>query len=307
MNNFDDPRLADQILPFTEKNFEEADVILLGVPTDKGVRRNGGRIGAAQAPDEIRKQLYKLTPFASNGSIANIKIIDYGNITANTLEEIHSKSKDAVSNFIKNGKTVIALGGGHDITYPLASGLYNGIEMKDFSLINIDAHLDVREKKDGLHHSGSSFRLLIEEKILHPKYFMEFGIQQFSFAESHLYWIKQKGATILFYEDLSGKDVANKFRALLPPELPLYISFDIDAVRSSDAPGASAPSPIGFRSVDALGMCFEAGRHATTKMLDIAEVNPLFDRDNRTSKLAARMIAWFLLGIAERRIVVEEN
>jgi formimidoylglutamase len=300
MSNFSDPRLADIILPYSEKNLEECNVVLLGVPTDEGIRRNGGRVGAAEAPDEIRKQLAKLTPAASNGSISSLKIVDYGNISGNTLEEIHSIAKDAVSNFIKNGKTVIALGGGHDITYPLASGFHDGIGKKDFALINIDAHLDVREKKDGLHHSGSSFRLLIEEKIIHPKFFMEFGIQQFTFAQSHLEWILRKGGAILFYEDLSSKEVANKFRTLLPHELPLYLSFDIDSIRSSDAPGSSAPSPIGFRSVDALGICFEAGRHETTKMLDIAEVNPLFDQDNRTSKLAARMIAWFLLGLSER-------
>ena len=300
MNNTSDPRLSEIILPYSQKNLEECNIVLLGVPTDEGILRNGGRVGAAEAPNEIRKQLHKLTPAASNGSISALKIVDYGNISGNSLEEIHSIAKEAIAYFIKSGKTVIALGGGHDITYPLASGFHDGIGKKDFSLINIDAHLDVREEKEGLHHSGSSFRLLIEEKILHAKYFMEFGIQQFSFAESHLDWIRRKGATILFYEDLSGKEVANKFRTLLPHEIPLYLSFDIDSIRSSDAPGASAPSPIGFRSEDALGICFEAGRHETTKMLDIVEVNPLFDRDSRTSKLAARMIAWFLLGIAER-------
>jgi len=300
MSNLSDPRLGDLIVPYSDENFEKADIIIIGIPTDEGVKRNGGRVGAAQAPDEIRKQLHKLTPYASNGAISNMKIIDYGNITGGTLEEVHSKAKEVTANCIKNRKTVIALGGGHDITYPLASGFHQAMEGKEFSLINVDAHLDVREKKEGLHHSGSSFRLLIEEKILQAKYFLEFGIQQFSFAQNHLEWAQHKGATILFYEDLSGKEVANKFRSLLPHELPLYLSFDIDAVRSSDAPGSSAPSPIGFQAEDALGICFEAGRHETTKMLDIAEVNPLFDLDHRTTKLAARMIAWFLLGISER-------
>lgn len=300
MNKFPDPRLGEIIVPFSDENLEKCNIVILGVPTDEGIRRNGGRVGAAEAPDEIRKHLAKLTPSASNGSISSLTIVDYGNVSGNTLEEIHSEAQKAAAKFIAAGKIVIALGGGHDITYPLVSGFHQGLGKKDFSLINIDAHLDVREKKEGLHHSGSSFRLLIEEQILAPKYFLEFGIQQFSFAESHLQWVTKKGATVLFYEDLSQKEVANKFRALLPHELPFYLSFDIDSVRSGDAPGCSAPSPIGFRSEDALGICFEAGRHETTKMLDIVEVNPLFDRDSRTSKLAARMITWFLLGIAER-------
>ncbi len=300
MNNLSDPRLGELILPYTEENYANCSVVILGVPTDEGVKLNGGRVGAAEAPNEIRRQLAKLTPAASNGSFASVKIVDYGNVGGKTLEEIHSNAREAVARFINNGKVVIALGGGHDITYPLASGFHEGLGKKDFALVNIDAHLDVREKKEGLHHSGSSFRLLIEEKILLGKHFAEFGIQQFAFSESHLKWLKKQGANVLFYEDLSQKDIANNFRILQSDELPFYLSFDIDSIRSSDAPGSSAPSPIGFRSEDALAICFEAGRHDTTRMLDIAEVNPLFDRDSRTSKLAARMIAWFLLGLTER-------
>lgn len=300
MSKYPDPRLGEIIVPFSEENLKQCNVVLIGIPTDEGILRNGGRVGAAEAPNEIRKQLAKLTPSASNGSISNLKILDFGNISGRTLEELHAEAQKAAARFISEGKTVIALGGGHDITYPLVSGFHEGIAKKDFSLVNIDAHLDVRERKDGFHHSGSSFRLLIEEKILLPKHFTEFGIQQFSFAESHLDWVKRKGATLQFYEDLSQKDVAAKFHSLLSHELPFYLSFDIDSIRSSDAPGSSAPSPIGFRSEDALAICFEAGRHDTTRMIDIVEVNPLFDKDSRTSKLAARMIAWFLLGLSER-------
>jgi formimidoylglutamase len=295
-----DPRFSDLLLPYSEKNFEEADIILLGVPTDEGILRNGGRVGAAQAPDEIRRQLAKLTPFASNGSFAKLKITDFGNITGNSLEEIHSKAKEAISHFIKSGKIVIAIGGGHDITYPLASGFYEGLDRKEFSLINIDAHLDVREKKNNLHHSGSSFRLLIEDNILQGKNFTEIGIQQFAFSQDHLDWVKNQNAKIIFFDELYDKHISLEFETLLSNDLQQYVSFDIDSIRSSDAPGSSAPSPIGFHSEDALHICYHAGLHATTKMLDIVEVNPLFDLDSRTTKLAARMIAMFLLGISAR-------
>jgi formimidoylglutamase len=300
MSNLPDPRLSDLILPFSEKNLEGADVVLIGIPTDEGIKRNGGRVGAAQAPDEIRRQLAKLTPFSSVNSFALLKITDYGNISGNSLEEIHSKAQEVVSDCISRNKIVIAIGGGHDITYPLASGFHKGIEQKDFSLTNIDAHLDVREKKGGLHHSGSSFRLLLEENILSGKHFTEFGIQQFSFAKDHLEWAKQQGAKIVFFDDLYDQHISLEFASHLSKVLPCYVSFDIDSVRSSDAPGSSAPSPIGFRAEDAVHICYHAGLHPTTRMLDIAEINPLFDLDHRTTKLAARMIAMFLLGISSR-------
>src|SRR5947209_9320023 len=122
-----DPRIASLILPYSEQNIEDADVVIIGVPTDEGVRRNGGRVGAAQAPAEIRKQLSILTPFSSSGGIEKILICDYPDIDGNSLEEIHTKAKDTVAGFIAKGKIVIALGGGHDITYPLASGFHQGI------------------------------------------------------------------------------------------------------------------------------------------------------------------------------------
>ncbi|MDP4220745.1 MAG: formimidoylglutamase [Bacteroidota bacterium] len=300
MNNSSDPRLHDLILPFSDTNLEKASVVLIGVPTDEGILRNGGRVGAAQAPDDIRRQLGKLTPFSSIGSFEKLLIADHGNLSGSSLEEIHSKAKDAISKLIASGKIVIALGGGHDVTYPLASGFHEGIGKKDFSLINIDAHLDVREKKNGLHHSGSSFRLLIEESILKGKNFTEFGIQQFAYSDNHLQWALGQGAKVVFHDDLYEKHVSREFASYLSKEKPNYVSFDIDSVRSSDVPGSSAPSPTGLHAEDAVHICYEAGLNPLTQMLDIVEVNPLFDYDHRTTKLAARMIAMFLLGVAKR-------
>jgi arginase family enzyme len=61
-NDRNDPRLG-QIVSSKEKDYDAADIIILGCPQDEGVRRNGGRAGAAAAPNAIRDQFYKLTPF----------------------------------------------------------------------------------------------------------------------------------------------------------------------------------------------------------------------------------------------------
>ena len=54
MSNMSDKRLKNIILEATEANIERADIIILGVPTDEGITRNGGRPGASLAPDAIR-------------------------------------------------------------------------------------------------------------------------------------------------------------------------------------------------------------------------------------------------------------
>ncbi len=298
-----DIRVKDILLEPTLENLQRANAIILGIPTDEGIIRNGGRTGAALAPDTIRKYLHKLTPNypPSSTSFDFLLIADAGNIKGDDLEALHASAKEKVANYVRNGKTIIALGGGHDVTYPLASGFYEGIGKTDFSLINIDAHLDVREKKNGLHHSGSSFRLLIEDGVLLGKNFTEFGIQPFSYSSGHLAWAEDQGASIRHFDNELSQNAVNEFQSLLDSiRTPLYVTFDIDAIRASDAPGCSAPSPIGFNAEDAIAMCYAVGRKECVSMLDIVEVNPLHDLDDRTSRLAARMIAAFFAGIANR-------
>src|SRR5580692_11367060 len=79
-----DPRLGESVL-FLREDYAADDVVLLGCPQDEGVRRNGGRPGAAKAPDAIRQFLYRLViPGA-------VRLFDLGNtLIQPTLEETHA-------------------------------------------------------------------------------------------------------------------------------------------------------------------------------------------------------------------------
>ncbi|HET6401981.1 MAG TPA: formimidoylglutamase [Candidatus Kapabacteria bacterium] len=308
-----DPRLADLLLSASEAS--SADVVILGIPTDEGIRRNGGRIGASQAPHAIREWLGKLTPFAGphfKRHLDEIHIADMGDIAESDLETMHEHASSIAKDLIAAGKIVVALGGGHDITYPLVSGFRSGFSGRDghngqeLGLINIDAHLDVREKKNGLHHSGSSFRLLLEEGIMKGEHFAEIGIQSFAASKEHFDWVLQQGARILTFEDATEAHLPNAFEECEiaitrgDPDFPVYLSFDMDCVRASDAPGVSAPAPIGFLAEEAYELAVAAGLSKNVRMLDIVEVSPPHDADGRTARLAARMIAGFLAGVANR-------
>ncbi len=275
------------------------DIVIIGVPTDEGIRRNGGRVGAAQAPDQIRKYLKKLTPFSGTEQqpdISTVKIYDHGNITGKTLEEIHLTATATALDYSSRGCFVISIGGGHDITYPIVKGLHQS-QHQQLGLINIDAHLDVRPKRNNLHHSGSSFRLLLEEEIIDPTRFVEFGIQPFSAAKEHCDWTTDQGASVLFYDTIRSKNVETTLNESLEQIGKCYLSFDIDSIRSADAPGCSAPSPIGFSADEALEICLIAAKSGQLMGFDIVEVNPLFDVDSRTSRLGARMIATCIFGL----------
>jgi formiminoglutamase len=301
-----DPRLSDLITT----DIASADVVILGIPTDDGIARNGGRTGAAQAPDAIRKWLSKLTPYAGpqfKQHLNDIQIADAGNVEGADLEAMHANAQTKVAELVGAGKIVIALGGGHDITYATAKGFASGFG-GEFGLVNIDAHLDVREKKNGQHHSGSSFRLLLEEGIVKSRQFAEVGMQSFVASRDHFDWLLSQGTRILTFEDATTAHLPNAYEecefaiTLGDPDMPVYLSFDMDCVRASDAPGVSAPAPIGFLAEEAYELAVAAGLSKHVLMLDIVEISPPHDIDGRTSRLAARMIAGFLAGVANRHL-----
>ncbi len=300
-----DPRLADLI----QSSTQNADVVIMGIPTDEGIARNGGRTGAALAPAAIRHWLGKFTPYAGpqfQKHLNEIQIADAGDVAGGNLEAMHEEATQRIAEFIRAGKTVIALGGGHDITYATAKGFWNGIDNAEFGLVNIDAHLDVREKKNGQHHSGSSFRLLLEEGIVGSRRFAEIGMQSFVAAHEHFDWLLEQGCRVLTFEDATNAHLPNAYEECEfaithgDPDVPVYLSFDMDCVRASDAPGVSAPAPIGFLAEEAYELAVAAGLSKQVRMLDIVEVSPPHDIDGRTSRLAARMIAGFLIGLANR-------
>lgn len=80
----------------------------------------------------------------------------------------------------------------------------------------------------------------------------------------------------------------------------LHISIDLDVFPQSQAPGVSAPAPYGvdYKVIfPLLQYLFESGK---TALLEIAEYNPLFDRDNQTAKLAAHIIYEYVHGISKK-------
>src|SRR5205809_240156 len=157
----DDPRLGE-VVEFWQGDpaaLQPGRAVLVGFPQDEGVRRNHGRPGAAEAPQEIRRWLYRLAPrhIECEINLADQPPIDAGNVRMEgDLEETQLALGEVVGGILRTGAVPVVLGGGHETAYGhylgyVATGLPVGI-------LNIDAHLDLRPCIDGRGHSGSSFR-----------------------------------------------------------------------------------------------------------------------------------------------------
>lgn len=299
-----DPADVHEILARMDALGTPPRVAIVGVPQDSGVERNGGRVGAAAAPDAIRRWLYRLTTFDFEASraIPSSFVIDLGDIDCSgELEQIHDRLSDIVAGVTAAGIIPIVLGGGHDITYATITGASH--TFGTLGAINFDAHLDVRPPNP-LRNSGTPFRMLIDEGALAPGSFIELGIQSFVNASSHVSWLTGRGGRIITLEAARArgfaKALSTAWQAVTSSTLHIYGSLDIDGVRAADAPGVSASMPDGFTAEELLFAARQLGQRTATIGLDIVEVNPTYDRDGITAKLAAHAVARFVAGVASR-------
>lgn len=287
-----DPRLGE-IVRSAPEEYAAAKVVLLGCPQDEGVRRNGGRAGADAAPDAIRTWLYRLV------APAGISLFDLGNTHIHdSLEQTHAVHQRLVRQIVADGKTLISLGGGNDLSYPDCAGLAQAVD--NVLAFNIDAHLDVRENP--VRNSGTPYRMLLEEGRIAPNHFYEMAYQTFAVAESHLRYLRDKGATATSLGQLRETGIRQTFQDILAQRegAAIFWGIDMDAVQSSDAPGVSAPNPLGMTGNELCAIFALAGGNPHTRILEITEVNPAYDLDYRTCRLAAVAIWHFLREISER-------
>ncbi len=293
-NDSNDVRLGE-IVSSSFDNYEQSETIILGCPQDEGVARNKGRIGAALAPDAIRTQFYKFTDFG-----VSAEIFDLGDtIIQKTLEETHDLQTEIVEQVLRDEKRLIILGGGNDISYADGAAMAKVFGTKNCLAFNIDAHFDVRAEFP--RNSGTPYRQLLEEEFILPENFCEIGYQSQVNSPVYFDYLKKSGAMMISLEDFQKNVQIEKIIcSLRAANCSLFWGFDADSVRTSDAPGVSAPSPIGLTAEEFINLAGFAGSLDKTKIVEFTEVNPNFDIDNRTARLVAIAMHKFCQNVKEK-------
>ena len=299
-----DSRLGEICHPSSE--IQKGDIVIGGYPDDQGIVLNGGRPGACLGPDAIRKCLYKTTP--SCFFHEHQRIVDLGNLKVKKEENRdlacrHETAKLNVKKILDNKSRWVGMGGGHDYGYPDGAGflLANKNSSQKPLIINFDAHLDVRPLDQGLSSGTAFYRLLTQRKKELPDFdLFQVGIQRQCNSQTHIEWTQNKGASILFFEDilLSGESpffyLSKVFAETMVKKRPCFVSVDIDCFSSSQAMGCSQSWPTGFMAADLLAFLALLYQRMDVQVLGIYEVSPPLDLDDRTAKLAAQIIHQFL-------------
>ena len=269
-------------------SYKDAHIALIGLQEERGTTVN---TGAAKAADEIRKKLYNLKK--GHGTY---RIVDLGNLNpGHDLDETYVRISEVCRMLLEHNVLPILLGGTHDLDY----GQYCGYETmnKLVSLLNVDAFLDLEDNKE----SDANLRH-IHKLMLHEPNFL--------FSYTHLayqsYLIDPLSVSILeklYFEAFRIGQMRNSLQEIEPTIRNAdMLSFDITAIRSSDAPGNAHAQPFGLTGEEACQICWYAGLNEKLSSVGFYEYNP--DKDDESKKTAAvvaTMVWYFIEGFYHRK------
>lgn len=289
------PTLGHQV--FSSFDFYgEAQVVIFGCAQDEGARRSGERAGAADAPAAIRRALYEMGVMG----LQKLSVLDLGDVALQPqLEQTQGLMQQWVQRLMEDGKRVIVLGGGNDVLYPACSALsYAAPAMLAF---NVNAQFDARE--EAAPSSATPWRQLMNENCLRPEMLYCMGYQPYAVSPQEESALRTAGVNLCSAPALRELGVLPTFKRVLRKKSMdvLAWALDLDVVNAAEAPGVSQPNPTGLSALDLCEISALAGSEARTRLLAVTGVNPVFDVDQRTSRLAATAIWHYLAALAAGR------
>ena len=293
------PRFADVAtffrLPII-KDLNQLDYCLCGVPWDGGTTN---RPGARHGPREIRNasslvRLYH--PISLKSPYDKFNIADIGDCPVNPAD-LHDSLKKIEKFYLSiiESKTIpLSIGGDHLVSLPILRALG---KKEPLGLFQFDSHSDTWDSYFGgyKYTHGTPFRRAIEENLIDPKKYVMIGIRGSLYDPNDMKWARQQGITIItideYYE--MGFTEAMKIVKNTLGDTQAYLTFDIDGIDPTFAPGTGTPEVGGFNVREAQLIIRELN---TVNFIgaDLVEVSPPFDVNNMTS-LVASTIAFEIL------------
>lgn len=282
-------------------------VALLGFACDEGVRRNQGRVGAAEGPLALRRALAGLAWHVAR------PVHDAGDVGVEeeALEEAQVELGAHVARLLGEGHLPVVLGGGHEVAYGSFLGLSGHLagpvpdpEFRRSSggsadrpvprvgVVNLDAHLDLRA---GRASSGTPFRQIAEACAARgwPFRYLCLGVDEAANTAALLDTAARLGAAWRRDRDCTPARLS-EVRGLLSAFLELvdqvHLTVDLDGLPGAVAPGVSAPAARGLALEVAEAVVDDVLASGKLALFEVAELCPRLDVDARTARVAARLV-----------------
>lgn len=271
--------------------------VLLGFRCDEGIRRNSGRIGAAEGPSAIRQALAKL-PMQKQ----NFHLFDAGNIVCvdGDLEASQAALGEAIALLLKEKFIPIVLGGGHELAWGHYQGIAKAFPERKLGILNFDSHFDIRPLlPDNKGSSGTPFLQIAEAhtKAHRPFDYNCFGIQHTGNIHQLLETAKKYDTKIIWADEIHLAQLEKSIdfidRVIDQNEV-IYLTLCLDVFASAFAPGVSAIQPLGLYPWQVIPLIRQLAASGKVISYDIAELSPRYDIDQTTAKLAAYLVYEFI-------------
>lgn len=282
----------------------ESGISLIGLASDLGVEYNQGRIGAKDGPAHFREA------FANLAWHFNTQLFDLGDYTVTSSADgdplAHAQAGYAATaaKALNAKQFVIGVGGGHEIGWASYSACRQyldsiGATDKTVSIINFDAHFDVRRPLENTNWAGTSGTPFYQASIDCHARKLNFnyaclGINESANTKALFNYAEANEVRYLLDRDCNTENANTIINDFVEQADYLYVTLCLDALPANVAPGVSAPAALGI-SLDFIIQSLTQIKHACTNnstawlMSDIAELNPKYDIDQRTAKVAARL------------------
>ncbi|MFQ5879197.1 MAG: agmatinase [Dehalococcoidia bacterium] len=291
---FQSPRFG-QVATFMrlplERDASKLQAALVGIPFDGGTSyRPGARFG----PREIRNQSALIRPYnpvLKVDPFRRRRTADYGDIDVNPLsiEETFRRIEAAIAELVRHGVLPVCIGGDHSISLALLRALAS--VHGPLALVHFDAHPDTWDLYFGVRYShGTQFRRATEEDLIRPQQTIQIGIRGQLYGEDDLAFSHDHGMRVITIEEVKAEGPALLRREVERlADSPVYLTFDIDVLDPSVAPGTGTPQIGGLDSFEALQL-LRTLRGLNIVGCDLVEVSPPYDSASITSLVAANLL-----------------
>lgn len=287
-------------VPLDDPRIDQVDLGLIGIPWDSGTtNRPGPRHGPRQLRDAstlIRAQhgVSGIRPFD------RMNCADLGDIGVNPADIQDSLTR--ITAFIDqvrgHGILPVSLGGDHLSSLPVLRAL-----AKDgpLGMVHFDSHTDLWDSYFGgtRYTHGTPFRRAVEDGLLDPGRVIQIGLRGTVYDDEDRDFARANGIRMVTIEAFFARGIADvmaEARDVLGAA-PAYLSYDIDFVDPTFAPGTGTPEVGGPTSYQALQVVREL--HGVTLVgADLVEVSPPFDPSGLTAFLAMSIVFEMLCVIA---------
>lgn len=289
-------------LPPARHNEKTPDATIIGVPFDLGTtNRPGSRFG----PSGIREASLMLLdgdhPDLRINPVEKLRCVDAGDLDVacgymeKTLEMIEQQVRDIDGH-------LVSLGGDHTISLPILRGRAdkNG---KGVSIIHFDAHVDTwKDNFGGPVGHGTPFHYAAREGLIDPSRSVQIGIRSPVGNDIMDYTRDELGFTVVTAEDVHMNGVTSVIETIRATvgDNAAYLTFDIDGIDPSQAPGTGTPEVGGLFTWQALAILKQLGGLNWIGM-DMVEVAPAYDHAQITSLAAATFVWTYLCLLAGQK------